>query len=301
MLPIENSQKEVVAMTAQFEFHLRGADAPEGTLDADHLVSIVTSLREVATRIGRVETDAESTGRAPGRVQRVARLWIGLAPGSTTVLARRVGGGDGALEIDLADEQSFDERFQELVESIAEDRRPPWVGDSLSRAAEGLTGALQQAAPDVEFRVDGQSRRQFKTGNVHRETWRVVTTRPAEALTFVGRLYAVNLKTHRLEVQDDVGHQVALPRVSNDTEVARLIDSYVVVTGSPEHEANGRLTRMHDVTIEAAPDPLGGNDARRVVSLDEILASAPGLDLDSPGIGLTPEESESFWAVLAEM
>ena len=73
-------------MSAQFEFHLKGAKAPEGELDADHLLAIVTSLKEVATKIGRAETDAEPVGRAPKRVHRVAKLLIGLAPGSTTFL-----------------------------------------------------------------------------------------------------------------------------------------------------------------------------------------------------------------------
>src|SRR4051794_29232934 len=109
-------------MSAQFEFHLRGANAPEGELDADHLLAIVTSLKEVATKIGRAETDAEPIGRAPKRVHRVAKLLIGLAPGSTTVLARRIGGGDGALDFDLPDEQAFDESFQDLIESIALDQ-----------------------------------------------------------------------------------------------------------------------------------------------------------------------------------
>jgi hypothetical protein len=54
-------------MSAQFEFHLRGADAPEGELDAGHLLAIVASLKEIATKIGRAETDAEPVGRHPGQ------------------------------------------------------------------------------------------------------------------------------------------------------------------------------------------------------------------------------------------
>ncbi|UER53195.1 hypothetical protein HJG43_02620 [Kineosporiaceae bacterium SCSIO 59966] len=280
-------------MATQFEFRLIGASAPDGELEADHLLAIVASLKEVATKIGRVETDAEPVGRAPKRTQRVAKLTIGLAPGSTTVLARRAGAGDGALDFDLADEQAFDEKFTALVESIGLDHRPSWVDDSLSLAAADLTAALQQAAPEVEFTAAGKVCRRFKTEATHRETWRVDTPSSSESVTFTGRLFAVNLNTHRLQVQDDVGHHVALPKVSNDAEVSRLIGSYVTVTGAPERDASGRLTQIHDAAIAAAPDPLGGSVVPAAVSLDEILASAPGPDIDG-GIELTDEEFTAF-------
>jgi hypothetical protein len=283
-------------MTTQFEFRLIGASAPDGELEAEQLLAIVTSLKEIATKIGRVETDAEPVGRAPKRTQRVAKLTIGLAPGSTSVLARRTGAG-GALDFDLVDEQSFDEKFAALVESIALDQRPSWVGDSLSLAAADLTAALQQAAPEVEFKVAGEMRRRFKTEQTHRETWRVDPTSSSDSITFAGRLYAVNLNTHRLQVQDDVGHQVALPKVSNDAEVSWLIGSYVAVTGAPERDTRGRLTHIHDAAVVAAPDPLGGDVVPAAVSLDEILASAPGIE---PGgiEGLTDSEFDSFFAAM---
>lgn len=280
-------------MTTQFEFRLMGASAPDGELEADQLIAIVASLKEVATKIGRVETDAEPVGRAPKRTQRVARLTIGLAPGSTSVLARRTGTGH-ALDFDLTHEQAFDEKFADLVESIALDQRPAWVGDSLSLAAADLTAALQQAAPEVEFKVAGQVRRRFKTDEIHRETWQVTSTQSHDAVTFAGRLYAVNLNTHRLQVQDDVGNQVALPRVLNDTEVSTLIGTYVTVTGAPELDARGRLVYIHDAAIVAAPDPLGETVVPGAVSLDEILLTAPGPDPDS-GIELTDEEFASFF------
>ncbi len=284
-------------MSAQFEFHLRGARAPEGQLDADHLLAIVTSLREVATKIGRAETDAEAVGRAPKRVHRVAKLLIGLAPGSTTVLARRVGAGDGALDFDLPDEQAFDESFQALVESIADDQRPAWVSDSLSLAAESLAGALRQAAPEVEFKVSGQLRRSFRTVDLHQETWLVGATPDSESVTFVGRLYAANLNTHRLQVQDDIGNQVGLPDVADDAQIATLLGSYVIVSGSPVVDAGGRLTHIHEASVEAAPHSVEGSRLQDAISLDEVLASAPGPDPDG-GIELTDDEFDDFWAAL---
>ncbi len=283
-------------MTTPFESRLMGASAPDGELEADQLIAIAASLKEIATKIGRVETDAERVGRAPRRTQRVATLTIGLAPGSTSVLARRTGTGD-ALDFDLADEQAFDEKFADLVESIALDQRPTWVGDSLSLAAADFTAALQQAAPEVEFKVAGQVRRRFKTEKIHRETWRAASTHSPDSITFAGRLYAVNLNTHRLQVQDDVGNQVALPRVLNDAAVSKLIGTYVTVKGSPEFDARGRLTHIRSAEIIAAPDPLGGSAVPDAVSLEEILASAPGVE---PGgiEGLTDAEFDSFFEAM---
>jgi hypothetical protein len=287
----------VSEISKQFEFHLRGAAAPEGELEADHLLAIVTSLKEVATKIGRAETDAEAVGRPPVRVQRVAKLLIGLVPGSTTVLARRVGAGDGALDFELPDEQAFDERFEALIESIADDNRPIWVSDSLSIAAEGLAGALQQAAPEVEFKVSGQPRRWFRSGDIHRETWHVVASQDRASVTFIGRLYAANLNTHRLQVQDDVGNQVGLPDVANDAQIGNLLGSHVIVSGSPQVDAEGRLTHIHEATIEAAPALGDGFHVHEAVPLDEILASAPGPDPDG-GVELTDDEWERFWTAL---
>ena len=90
---------------------------------------------------------------------------------------------------------------------------------------------------------------------------------------------------------------VALPRVSNDAQVGRFIGSYVTVTGAPERDAQGRLTKIHDAEVLAAPDPLGGSAVPTAVSLDEILASAPG---NEPGgiEGLTDAEFDSFFEAM---
>ncbi|WP_375502147.1 hypothetical protein [uncultured Jatrophihabitans sp.] len=281
-------------MSAEFEFHLKGTNAPEGQLDADHLLAIVLSLKEVATKISRTETDAEAVGRPPARVQRVAKLLIGLVPGSTTVLARRAGAGDGALDFDLPDEQAFDERFEALVESIADDQRPNWVSDSLSLAAKGLAESLQEAAAEVEFRVGGRPRRSFKTVDIHREIWQVATKQDTEAITFVGWLYSANLNSHRLHVRDDVGHRVALPEVLDDAAAGRLLGNYVTVVGSPAHNSEGRLTEILGATIEAAPNPLDGGTISDSVSIEDILASAPGPD-PAASLHLTDEEAEAFF------
>lgn len=284
-------------MSTQFEFHLRGAAAPDGELRADHLVALVQSLAEVASKIGRVETDAERLGRAPRRVKRVATLSIGLAPGSTRVLARRAGAGEDALDFDLADEEAFDRSFAALVESIAVDRRPDWVGDSLSLAAADLTAALRQAATEVDFKVDGQVRAAFRTIDTRRETWQVAPGAGEEEVTFIGQLFAVNLHTHRLQVQDDVGHSIALPKVTNDTTVGHLVGSLVSVAGTPEYDAHGRLVQIHRATVTAAPPAFADADPPGSLSVEQILAGAPGAQAGAIE-GLTDAEADAFFAAV---
>lgn len=284
-------------MSTQFEFHLKGVDAPDGELRADHLLALVQSLVEVASKIGRVETDAERVGRAPRRVKRVATLSVGLAPGSTRVLARRAGAGSDALDFDLADEEAFDQTFAALVESIALDERPAWVGDSLALAAADLTAALQQCASEVEFKVGGDARTTFRTTETRRETWHVTTGTGEGEIQFVGQLFAVNLHTHRLQVQDDVGHSVRLPKVSNDATVGHLIGSRVSVVGTPEFDNQGRLVQIHRATLTAAPAALGDSGVAASLSVEQILASAPGAD---PGAldGLTDAEADAFFEAM---
>lgn len=280
-------------MTKRFELHLEGMDAPEGLIDAGRLVEIVKSLQEMATRLGRIETGSALKGRPSKTLDRVASLRIGLEKGSTTIIAER-DVVQGTLELDLPDEEAVDHRFAELIESIGADQRPDWVTDSLASTAGDLVAALQRTAPKVELKVDGVSKKAFETRAIHRETWRAsVSGQPGEKVTFTGRLFAVNLNTHRLQVQDDVGNQVALPKVLNDAEVGKLVGAYVTVAGTPRADLTGRLTHISDASVELAPDPLGGQHVRLSVSMEEILASAPG---PTPGgiAGLTHAEAQAF-------
>ncbi|MFW0793793.1 hypothetical protein AAFP30_08280 [Gordonia sp. CPCC 205515] len=281
-------------VATQFEFHLQGANAPEGQLAADDLVAIIQSLKSVALSIGRHGTDAERLGRAPARVHRVATLVIGMAPGSTTILARRAGAGADTLDFDLADEEAFDTRFEALIESIALDRRPEWADDTLAVTVAQLAAALQHAAPEVEFKVNGRTQSRFSTTGLQSTTWTSTAPKPLSDTTFVGRLLAVNLHTHRLSVHDDVGHQVALPNVTDDGELGPLLGKHVVVTGSPEFDSQGQLKRIHGAAITAATDPIGSHTIPEALSLEEILASAPGIE---PGgiEGLTEAESGAFF------
>lgn len=287
-------------MAKQFEFRLINGSAPSGQLEADDLIALVQSLKEIATKLGRDETEAEPVGRPTKRTQRLAKLNIGLAPGSTRVLLQRTAGGDDALDFDLDEEQSFDERFEQIVSSIAADSRPEWVSGSLSIAAGKLRAALADAAPQVEFTVDGRLNQSFATAETHQGTWLAVEPDPgAPRISFVGRLRVVNLNTHRLQVTDDAGNKVGLPDVTDDLNAGPLLGSYVEVVGSPVRDARGRLTHIRGAVVQAAvPLPDGiGIGPRVSADLDGIVASAPGPNPD--GIpGLTEDEADSFFEAI---
>lgn len=261
-------------MAKQFEFRLIDGSAPSGQLEADDLIALVQSLKEVATKLGRDETAAELVGRPTKRTQRLAKLNVGLAPGSTRVLLQRTAAGDDSLDFDLDDERSFDERFEAIVDSIAADSRPEWVSGSLSIAAGKLRAALAHAAPQVEFMVDGRVQRRFATVGTHKQTWLANDSSDEETVHFVGRLRAANLDSHRFQVTDDVGNRVALVDVDEDVQAGRLLGGYVAVVGSPERDAKGRLSHIHRPVIDAASAPPGSAGVRDAVPLDEILSRA---------------------------
>lgn len=286
-------RREVTTVTTQFEFHLKGVHAPEGQLEADQLIAIVQSLKSIALNVGRSETNADTIGRAPARVHRVATMVIGMSPGSTTIVAHRASAGDGALDLDLADEHAFDTRFEQVIAAVAADDRPDWVSEALAGSAGELAAALRRSAPEVEFKADQRVLRNVQTANLRRETWSTPVQPSAEEVSFTGRLFAVNLKSHRLLVQDDVGHQVALPRVSDDVEVGRLLNRRVVVSGIASRDSRGLLTQIIDSTIIAAPDPVGTAAVTDNISLEDILDSVSGPDPDD-GIDLTEEEFDAF-------
>ncbi len=289
--------EKVIAVTTQFEFRLKGVTAPEGELDANDLIALVMGLKAVAMSIGRGETDADRLGRAPSRVHRVADLVIGLAPGSTKLLVRRAGAGADALDFDLADEEGFDATFQKLVESIGLDHRPDWVSDSLSNAAGELVSALRRAAPEVEFKADGLTVQTFDTAALRPETWQVATGVSTELRTFIGRLYSANLHTHRFQVEDDAGNQVALPDVADDSGLGPLLGRYVTVTGSPEADAGGQLKRLLNARIVALPEAVAETGVPDPVSLGDILAAASGIE--SGGIdGVSDDEADAFFAAI---
>lgn len=280
-------------MTSDLELRLIGGPTPDGEIRLRDLAALAEALQEVSLRVGRDSINATGPGRTKQLMEELTELRLkGITGGSTRLLLSK--GPSDQLDVPLNEQQLVADRFWQLIAAVGEDTRPAWVGDLIAEGAAKLVAALKTAAPEVEVSVPGRPLVLIYAERIHRETWQVTSTQSHDAVTFAGRLYAVNLNTHRLQVQDDVGNQVALPRVLNDTEVSKLIGAHVTVTGAPEFDARGRLIYIHDAAIVAAPYPLGETVVPGAVSLDEILRTAPGPDPDG-GIELTDEEFASFF------
>lgn len=282
-------------MTTEFQFRLIGADAPDGKLDADQLLAIVQSLKDTATRLGRAETDSAMKGHPSKQLERVAKLRIGMEKGSTRIIFERKV-DESALDFDLADETAVDARFQELVEGIGRDERPSWVTDSQAASAADLVTALRKAAPEVEFTVGGSVLSRFKTIETHAETWRPAGSVQSvdDVVTLAGRLEKVDLKSHDFRIRDDVGNAYSLPKVINDVSLSHFIGSYVAVTGIAERDVRGRVETIRGADIVGLPDPLQESRIPAVITVEQILASASGIE---PGgtPGLTDVEADAFF------
>ncbi|MDY0912757.1 hypothetical protein [Rathayibacter festucae] len=255
------------------------------------------SLKEVASKIGRVETMAHRVGRVPQRTRRVARLMVGLGSGSTTVRVHRAGTPD-ALDFESEEETAFDDTFASLLESVARNDRPLGVGEPLALATAHLIDALQLAAPEVEFAVDGSIRGSVATSTLQRDLWHVPRRRGADVVEVRGRLYSANLHTHRFRLEDAVGSRIDLSSVMDDSAAARLLDATVIAVGVPEYDSDGELVSIRNVSISAA-DVLADAPVPSAVPIEQILASAPGPDAER-GLDLTDDDVDSFLRAIRE-
>lgn len=295
--PVADPLDEVVAMTKKFELRLIGADAPDGQLDATDLIAIISSLQEIALRLGRPATDSAERGRPSQLLDGASRLRVGLAPGSTRILFERRT-TDDALPFDMDYEQRVDEAFAGIIDGVANDDRESWVTDTVADAAADLVASLWRAAPEVEFSVDKVVRKRFKTVEMHRDTWRHLAPEMSDqTVVLIGRLEKVDIGRHDFRIRDAVGHEFKIPKVQDDQSVMHLIGNYVSATGLPERDAKGTVTTLRGAKIELAPEPFSGAGIPVPADLESILASAPG-----PALGgiddLTDDEIDAFYEAL---
>jgi hypothetical protein len=73
-----------------------------------------------------------------------------------------------------------------------------------------------------------------------------------------------------------------------------LIGSYVTVDGHPDRDGRGRIKSIRDADVLGMPEPLADAGIPPPLSLERILAAAPGLE---PGgiPGLTDDEADAFF------
>ncbi|WP_102145413.1 hypothetical protein [Mycobacterium sp. QGD 101] len=279
-------------MTRDLDLTLVGSVVPSGEIAAKDLVGLASALQELTTRIARDVVSTPGPGRSKQFVEEFVQLRLQAVHAGSTVL-RFVKGPVGKLDVELPEEAIADERFWEVIESIADDHRPDWVTDLIAESAGKLVSAIHAAAPEVVLGTSTRKPIHVHTQATHVETWASGLLLAGNLKTVAGRLEKVDLRSHEFRVRDDVGHAVELRHVDNDAVAAQLVGQWVIAEGQAVNHASGRLVALESARVLPAADPAAEYLGPRVVAVDEILASAPGPDIGG-GIDLTDEEFEAF-------
>ena len=279
-------------MTKDIELRLIDAPVPDGEIVVKDLAALTIALQELITRIGRDVVNTPGPGRTKLFMEEFAQLRLrGILPGST-VLQFSKGPAD-QLDVEVPKQTLADDRFWELVKAIGEDRRPDWVTDLIAESAGRFVDALQAAAPKAVLRTRSKADVEIDSDRIHAETWTSKSLQTNTQMSARGRLEKVDLRSHEFRVRDDVGQAVDLKHVENDVTAAQLVGQWVEARGNAIVRPSGRLMALDGAIIERIDDPAAEHLHSRVISVDEILASAPGPDADG-GIDLSDDEFTAF-------
>lgn len=279
-------------MTSDLEFRLIGGPAPDGEIRLRDLGALTEALQEVSLRIGRDSINATGPGRTKQFMEEFTELRLSaITTGSTRLLLSR--GPTDKLDVSLAEQRLVDDRFWELIAAVGGDARPDWVSELIAESAAKLVVALKNTAPQVEASSPGRPLVRIATAKIHSETWVAPRSHVTTERSAAGLLEKVDLRTHDFRIRDDVGQGVDLRNVVNDVIAAQLVGQWVVARGVGVLHPSGQLIALDEVTIEQADDPAAPYLGNEVDSLDMILSSAPGPDING-GIDLTYDEFAEF-------
>jgi hypothetical protein len=284
--------KGVMVVTTEFELRLIDAPAPSGEIAARDLAALAAALQELTTRIGRDVAGTTGPGRSKQHTEESAQVRLRSVAAGSTVL-EFVKGPVGKLDIDLVDETLADNRFWDVMAGIGQDRKPDWMTDLVAESAGKLVNALRSAAPRVIFSAPARPTIEFDSAAVNVEGWLSEVFRTTSSAQVHGRLEKVDLRSHEFRVRDDVGFSVELRHVIDDADVARLVGQWVMAEGEASSNAAGRVVALDNARVHEVADPGAPYVGRYVVTVEEILASALGADMDG-GLDLTDEEFEEF-------
>lgn len=279
-------------MIKEIELRLVDSPAPSGQVVVKDLAAIATALQELTTRISRDVINTPGSGRTKQFMEELSQLRLNAVEPGSTVLRFSKGPTD-KLDVDLPEQAVADDRFWEIVRAIGEDRRPDWATNLIAESVGKLVNAIQAAAPTVILAVPSRPDVRIVSSAVNVETWTSIRVHPGGMMTATGRLEKVDLRSHEFRVRDDVDQTVDLKHVQSDTSAAQLVGQWVVARGDAVLHESGRLVVLDNASISRADDPAAEHMDRSVTTLDEILASAPGPDIDG-GIDLNDEEFQAF-------
>jgi len=283
-------------MMKEIELHLVDAAAPSGEIAVKDLAALATALQELTTRISRDVINTAGPGRTKQFMEELSQLRLHAVEAGSTVLRFSKGPTD-KLDVDLPEQTVADDRFWEIVQAMAEDRRPEWVTDRIAESAGKLINAFQAAAPTVIVGASSRGEVRINSATTHAETWTPKRVNSGVVMTAAGRLEKVDLHSHEFRLRDDVDNTVDIKHVESDAVAARLVGQWVVAQGIGILHASGRLVALANARVFRANDPAADFVGGRVISREEILASAPGPD-PSGGLDLSEDEAIAFLAAL---
>jgi hypothetical protein len=279
-------------MIKEIELRLVDAPAPSGEIAVKDLAALAIALQELTTRISREVINMPGPGRTKQFMEELSQLRLHAVEPGSTVLRFSKGPAD-KLDVDLPEQAVADDRFWEIVQAMGDDSRPDWATDLIAESVGKLVNAIQAAAPTVVLGSPSRRDVRIVSSAVHVETWTPVRVQPGGIMTATGRLEKVDLRSHEFRVRDDVDQTVDLKHVQSDTTAAQLVGQWVVARGEAVLHESGRLVVLDNASISRVDDPAAEHMDRSVTTLDEILASAPGPDIDG-GIDLTDDEFQAF-------
>ena len=262
------------------------------SISVKDLNGIASALQELATRLSREAADSAGPGRSKLYLEEFAELRLGAITAGSTVLQFSKGTTD-KLDVDIAELTAADEQLWDILAAIALDQRPAWASDLVSESAGKLATALRGAATSTVISAPSRDPVRIESANMHPETWSITPATTGTTSAASGWLEKVDLHTHTFRLRDDVGHTLELRRVTQDTAAARLVGQWVSAEGDAITSGTGRLVALNNAVVRETGDPAAAFLDKGDISLDEILAEAPGPDPDG-GIELTDEEFTEF-------
>lgn len=283
-------------MVRNFEITLREMAAPSGEISLADLTAVAGRLQDLSTRVSRWVANIDGSGRSPAAVADVAALrFAGVRPGSTILEIR--GGSPWALDVETPFDVEVSSRFWVILEALGTDTPPEDTPSNVRESAGQLLDALDHAAPLVAVTRDDGAQVEFRPAERDREVWRADAGDDVEDLvTVVGTLEAVDLRTDRFRIVDDVGNRIRLDEVTDAPAAGRLVGRRVAARGSAKRERGGGPRAVSSAVVTSVPlsdsffehqDPSGWSPP-----LD-----GPGPDPDG-AIELNDDEWAEFLAVI---
>jgi len=279
----------------ELELRLIGAAAPDGEVRLNDLAELAAGLQELSLRVGRELHRRAGPGRTHQTVEALTEMRLsGLSKGSTRLHLAR--GGEDELDLDLVQAREIDTKFWEVVEGVRTNERPEWVTDLIAESAGKLVMALKSSAPQVELVRGDNPPMRLETQTLRKEVWLATPDdRAAEEVVVTGILEAVDLRSGRFRIRDDVGTRIALDDVVDRDSVAPLINHRVRAVGVGVLGPEGQLKAVTEPSIEQESLPDSWSKFATGDWSAELSKPGPAF---GEGVELSDEEFADLMAVL---